>query len=338
MVSRVQMRSPILYQEGKEHNEQRKQTARFFTPKAVSDNYRQMMNKMADKLIRRLKRQKQVDLTQLSLVMAVRVAAEVVGLTSSYPGMTQRLESFFESDISTFSWRPSRLLRFVIAQTNTLAFFLLDVKPAIRAHRRKPQSDVISHLQGLNYSDAEILTECVTYAAAGMATTREFISIVTWHFLERPELRQRYLAAPEGERYEMLHETLRLEPIVGHLHRHATQDIEIKQKETSFTIPAGALIDLHINDSNSDEEIVGDLPLALRPDRELKGERITPGLMSFGDGVHRCPGAYIAIQESDIFLQRLLAIDSLRIVNTPNIRWSTLTGGYELRNFMIAVD
>ncbi len=332
------MRRPILYQEGKEHNTQRKQTARFFTPKAVSDNYRQMMDKLADKLIRRLKRQKQLDLTQLSLVMAVRVASQVIGLTNSYPGHIKRLEAFFDSDFSKLNWRPRNLLHTLKAQTRTLAFFFLDVKPAIRAHRRKPQFDVISHLLEQKCSDTEILTECITYGAAGMATTREFISIVAWHFLERPELRQRYLAASEDERYEMLHETLRLEPVVGHLYRRATQDIEIEQNNQKVTIPAGALIDMHIHSSNADEEVVGELPLALRPEREFKGERISPALMSFGDGAHRCPGSYIAIQESDIFLQRLLAIDSLRIVSTPNVSWSPLTAGYELRNFLVAVD
>ncbi len=334
----VSMKPPILYQEGKEHNIQRKQTARFFTPKAVSDNYRQMMDELADKLIRRLKRKKQLDLTQLSLVMAIRVASEVIGLTSSYPGLTKRLESFFENYSPDVNWRrPSSLFRFAIAQSRTLAFFFLDVKPAIRAHRRQPQADVISHLLEQHSSDPEILTECITYGAAGMVTTREFISIAAWHFLERPELRRRYLAAPEEERYEMLYETLRLEPVVGHLYRHVTHDIEIEQDDVHVTIPEGAKIDLHIYSSNADESIVGELPLALRPDRELKGERLSPALMSFGDGAHRCPGSYIAIQESDIFLQRLLALDTLHMVSTPSIRWNPLTVGYELRNFMISL-
>jgi cytochrome P450 len=341
MVARMplSMKPPILYQEGKEHNVQRKQTARFFTPKAVSDNYRQMMEKLADKLILRLKRKKQLDLTQLSLVMAVRVASEVIGLTSSYPGLTKRLESFFEHYSPDVNWRrPSSLLSFALAQTRTLAFFFLDVKPAIRAHRRQPQADVISHLLEQQSTDPEILTECVTYGAAGMITTREFISVATWHFLERPDLRQRYLVASEEERYEMLHETLRLEPVVGHLYRSATQNIEIEQDGQQITIPAGAKIDLHIYSSNADESITGDLPLALRPDRELRGDRLSPALMSFGDGAHRCPGSYIAIQESDIFLQRLLALDTLRMVSKPSIRWNPLTVGYELRNFTIAVE
>src|SRR5579872_2398194 len=43
--------SPILYQEGKAHQQQRKQTARFFTPKAVSSSYRQLMERLSDQLL-----------------------------------------------------------------------------------------------------------------------------------------------------------------------------------------------------------------------------------------------------------------------------------------------
>src|SRR5437016_1451916 len=41
----------ILYLEGPAHNQQRKQTARFFTPKTVSSNYEQLMINLVDELI-----------------------------------------------------------------------------------------------------------------------------------------------------------------------------------------------------------------------------------------------------------------------------------------------
>ena len=69
---------PILYQEGKVHQQQRKQTARFFTPKTVSTNYRQFMEQLADQLVARVKKEQQVDLAQLSLVLAVRLVAWLV--------------------------------------------------------------------------------------------------------------------------------------------------------------------------------------------------------------------------------------------------------------------
>src|SRR5262249_1623048 len=88
---------PILYLEGKLHQEQRKRTARFFTPKAVSTNYRQVMERLANTLVAGVRRKKRADLSQVSLTLAVQVVAEVVGLTNSrLPGMTKRLETFLE--------------------------------------------------------------------------------------------------------------------------------------------------------------------------------------------------------------------------------------------------
>lgn len=330
--------APILYQEGKAHQLQRKQTARFFTPKAVSSDYRRLMERVTDQLIAELQRARRADLTRLSLALAVRVAAEVVGLTSSrLPGMDKRLNAFFAQEVQASGWHPLALARFLRIQLHMAAFFYLDVQPAIRARRRQPREDVISHLLAQGYRESEILTECVTYGAAGMITTREFISMSAWHFLEQPTLRAQYLAAPEAERQEMLQEILRLEPVVGHLYRRATADIPLASNGASLTIRQGDLIDIHIYAANTDEHAVGAQPLTLRPGRKLRAERVSPAVMGFGDGAHRCPGSFIAVQETDIFLQRLLALDGLRIERAPSLSWNDLVTGYELRDFVITL-
>lgn len=174
------MRAPILYQEGKPHHEQRRQTARFFTPKTVGEKYRRLMEAFADRLVGEVERQKYVDLSALSMKLAVRVAAEVIGLTNSrLPGMDRRLNAFFEGDTTESVRSPRALLNFARTNARIASFFYLDVRLAIVARRKEPREDVISHLLEQGYRDAEILTECITYAAAGMATTREFISIAT---------------------------------------------------------------------------------------------------------------------------------------------------------------
>lgn len=331
------MNPPILFLEGKPHHEQRKQTARFFTPRAVSENYRRLMEVCSDRMIRELKRRKHADLSLLSMKLAVRVAGEVVGLTDSrLPGMDRRLNAFFSTEID-LSKSPRAWLNMLRSQARTAAFFYLDVKPAIEARRKQPREDVISHLLAQGYSDTEILTECITYGAAGMVTTREFISIATWHLLEQPELRQRYLTGDEDERQQILQELLRLEPVVGHLYRRATADLKLTAGDTSMTIPQGSLIDLHIYAINADESIVGEHPLAICPQRDLP-ERVGPAMMGFGDGHHRCPGAYMALQETDIFLQRLLRLPRLEIRQKPSISWNALIKGYEVRQFMLAVE
>jgi cytochrome P450 len=333
-----QQKPPILYQDGKEHQLQRKQTARFFTPKTVSDNYRTLMENLSDKIIKNIKRKKEVDLSRLTMQLAVRVAGEVVGLTDSrIPGMDKRLEAFFESDFDQDNGKLSSKLKALWTQRHMLKFFYLDVKPAIEARKRAPKQDVISHLVAQNSNEADILMECITYGAAGMITTREFIGVAAWHLLEQPELRERYLSAPEEERYEILHEILRLEPIIGNLQRRTTAEITLEDNGQEYVIPNNALISIHLHGANADESIVGDFPRAICPGRELNGNNIQGMLMSFGDGIHRCPGAYIAIQETDIFLTRLLAIKTLRFKQKPKVSWSELVTGYEIRDFLITV-
>lgn len=333
------MKPPVIFQDGPAHHLQRKQIARFFTPKATSENYRALMDRLAGQMVAELQRLGRADLSKLSMRMAVAVAGEVVGLTDSrLPGLDRRLDAFFLNEVLEVSWHPRALWALLGNQVRIAKFFYLDVKPAIAARRRAPRADVISHLLASGYTDAEMLTECITYGAAGMATTREFICVAAWHMLDQPELRAHYLSGDEQQRYALLHELLRLEPVVGHLQRRATADLQIETDGATVTIPAGDLIDLHIYGANFDQSAVGPQPLAVCPTRELQVERAAPAVMSFGDGAHRCPGAYIAIQETDVFLQRLLTLDKLRIERAPTLGWSKLTKSYELRNFIVAVS
>jgi cytochrome P450 len=330
---------PILYLEGKAHLSQRRQTARFFTPTTVTRDYTTFIESLADELIADLKRKHHEDLDKMSLTLATAVVSKVVGLTNNLmSGMEKRVEAFFKQPNLKMTWKP--LIKFlnILDQRHMLSFYFLDVRPAINARKHQPQDDLISHLLENKYSDIEILTECVTYAAAGMTTTREFIGITAWHFLENPELREQYLAADEEGRYEILHEILRLEPVIAHLYRRTLADITVESDGKTVTIPKGNLIDLHIYNTNVDVHVIDEAPLELCPGRPIHGDHIPPMLMSFGDGHHRCPGAYLAIKETDIFLQRLLAIKSLRIEKQPTLGWNEVAKSYEIRDFILSVD
>jgi len=335
------LKPAILYQEGQTHHQQRKQTARFFTPKAVDSNYRQLMEQLTDELLSELQRNKQVNLSAISFKLAIGVAAQIVGLTNSRNSrINKRLDAFFSnpSPVTDLpAWHPKLLAATFVAMRCQLNFYLNDVRPAIRARRWQPKDDLISYMLSQKARDRDIHIECVTYAAAGMVTTREFINLAAWHFLEQPALRVRYLAAPEAERYLILEEILRIDPIVGHLYRRATEDFTIETDGTTVTIAKGDLIQLHTYAINTDPKVVTEQPRAICPNRELHAERAPASLMGFGDGAHRCAGLYIAIQESDIFLQRLLALDNLFIQQLPEVWWNGVTTGYEIRNFMLAL-
>ncbi len=330
------LRRPVLFQDGADHREQRTAIARYFTPRTIDRAYRELMEAAADELVAELRSMGRARVDDLSLRLAVRVASRVVGLTNSDPeGLARRLEPLLELEDTDHPRRLRRWGAFLASQVHLFHFYLRDVRPAIRARRREPRDDVISHLLEQGYSPLEILIECVTYGAAGMATTREFISVAAWQLLERPALRARYLVADADERHAILHEVLRLEPVVGHLYRRTTRPLELEHEGRRWTIPAGAKVALALAGANVDGAAVGEAPVCLRPDREL-GAGVQPGVVSFGDGAHRCPGAFLAIRESDAFLRRLLAED-LTVVRAPSIDWNGLIESYELRGFEVAV-
>lgn len=207
------------------------------------------------------------------------------------------------------------------------------MRPAIGAHRAEPQQDVISHLLEQDYSDGEILMECITYGAAGMVTTREVLQITTWHLLARPDLRAAFLAGDTAQRSALLHEVLRLEPVVGHLYRRTGAELVLTDGDVEHRVPDGARLDLYIRSANADPDHVTPDPLALRPGRDLPSG-IRAEVMSFGDGPHRCPGNAVAMAESEIFLERLLARD-VEMVGEPRLEWEDLIAGYAVRGLVL---
>jgi hypothetical protein len=271
----------------------------------------------------------------MAMDMSVTVAAEIVGLTEHLlPGMAGRIASFLSNAPVGIPMSPQLVWRIVTSQTKLGIFYLLDVWPNIRARRKTPREDVISHLLSVGYKDSEILTECVLFGAAGMVTTREFITIAALHLIEQTAVRERFLKADDAEQRAILEEILRLEPVIGKLYRRATAGFDLTEGEH---VEAGQEFVVDIRSANGDAEAVGACPFHLDPDRAMPDPRTGRPAMGFGDGRHRCPGAFIAMQESAVFLAALLALPGLRVVGTPDVRWNKLVGGYEFHECTIAV-
>lgn len=324
LIERFRQRNPpILFQSGEEHRRKRAATARFFAPKIVDTRYRALVIAASDRLVARFRTTGSARLDDISLELAVAVAAEIVGLTARpAEEMARRLESFFASG-GGGSGRVSAFLFMLRGQWRMWRFHAMDVRPAIARRRRVASDDVISHLVAEGYGDRAILTECLTYAAAGMATTREFITMAAWHLLERPAWRERYLGATEEGKTAILEEILRLEPVVGSLFR---RDVDSDPR---------AVVGIDIRAVHGDERAFGACPHAFNPDRRTAARAGGAG-MAFGDGAHRCPGAGVAILETMLFLDRLLETPGLRLQRAPDQTLNPLTAGYELRGAVIA--
>jgi cytochrome P450 len=334
---------PVLFMDGEPHRRQRSKIARYFAPKTVSTRYRELMRDRAEAMVAQAASAQDFRLDELSLHYSTEVAAEVIGLThSSSQGLAHRLEKLLDQpphDPAAADRRNpvAKAVSLVRGNIPMFWFYIRDVRPAIKAHRAQPREDVISHLLAEGYSEMEILIECVTYGAAGMVTTREFISMAAWHLLgdDATALRERYLTAAEPERYSILREILRLEPIVGHLYRRAQSDFTFTDGAEVHQVAKGDLLDLFIRQANADPDIVGRAALDLCPGRQMPSG-IGEEVMSFGDGPHKCPGNMLAIQESDTLLQLLLARHPV-VVREPSLGWDDLISGYALRGFVLAI-
>jgi hypothetical protein len=325
----------VFFLDGELHRKRRTQLARYFTPKAIRERHEVVMRRTTDALIAELRRAGEGRLDVMSLRLASDVAAEIVGLTASDGRrMAERLQRVFRtmSGMNGRGWRglPAK----AHAALRVMLFHTLDVLPAIRARRRVPQDDVISYCVEQGYSAKAILIECMTYATAGMLTTREFIVMVAWHLFERDDLREQFLTGDEDAQMAILDEIIRLEPVAALLYRKVAQDFAGTDGEAA---KAGELYGIDMRAVNLDERVTGPCPLAIDPGR-AKRQKVAGSWLSFGDGPHRCPGSQVALHETRVFVDALLRVPGIRLVRTPTIGWCAPIMGYEVHGAVVACD
>jgi len=321
----------VFFLDGELHKARRRQLARYFTPKAIRERHEAVMRRTTDLLIGELRRDGRATLDMLSMRLACDVAAEIVGLTESDPQhLADRIRKTFDA-MGVKNPGPVAKLRMM---WRTLTFLRKDVRPAIKARRSNPREDVISYCVQEGFSTKAILIECMTYATAGMLTTREFIVMVAWHLFENAPLRARFLDGGEEEQLAILDEILRLEPVAAMVYRKAASDFTAADGEQ---VRAGELYGVSMRQVNTDETVAGECPFALDPDR-AKRRKVAGNWMSFGDGPHRCPGAQVALHETRVFLDTLLRVPGVHLATEPTIGWCAPIGGYEVHGAIVACD
>jgi cytochrome P450 len=308
----------FFFLDGEIHKKKRSEVARYFAPKAIRERYQSVMDRTMDKLISEIRSVGSAQLDLISFRMAVDVAAEVVGLTNSNPAaMSTRIRKNFDAMSMKVGTPLQRRLQRLVQAYRATMFLIKDVMPAIKARKAEPREDVISHLVGEGYTNRSILIECMTYATAGMLTTREFIVAACWYLFERDEVRQRYLAGTEADQLSILYEVLRMEPVAGMIHRRATADWTGPNGQE---VKAGDLYAINIRAVNTDSNVTGKCPFSFDDSRAAQS-KMPPMWMSFAEGPHRCPGNLVAIHETRVFLDRLLRVPGVRLVRPPVVSW-----------------
>ena len=326
------IRPPVLHTEGKQHQSIRTTTAKFFTPKAT-ERYRGLMGGFADEIVSEFQARRRGDLSLMGRRMAAQVIRHVLGLTESdVAGFEERFDAAITRDPETGRRLRARMQK-LRRQAKLLTLYMRDIRPAVKRRRNTPQADLLSHLLELGYSPIELLIECLMYGVAGMLTTREFICVCMVHLDADPELRRRYLTGAEEQRRALLYEILRVEPIVGTLHRRTTKTVQLETDDGTVDVPEGTHVELDVYAINADEAVVGGRPEEVCPGRSLGAQR--QPLYSFGAGPHRCPGEWLAIQETDILLHKLDEVEGLEVLEGPQWGHNPAIEGYELREFIL---
>ena len=171
----------------------------------------------------------------------------------------------------------------------------------IEDRRRSPRNDVLTRMAEATYKDGSIpeVIDVVRLAAnlfaAGQETTVRLLGAAVQAMAEDPELQDRLRSNRELVP-NFVEEMLRLESPVKGDFRLAKVPVTVG----GVDLPAGTTVMLVQAAANRDPRKFPD-PDALVVDRENAREHV-----SFGHGIHFCPGAPLARAEGRISIERLL--------------------------------
>jgi cytochrome P450 family 150 subfamily A5 len=171
----------------------------------------------------------------------------------------------------------------------------------VEERRREPRDDVLTGLATATFPDGstpeviDVVRVATNLFSAGQDTTVRLLTTALQLIAERPDLQQ--VLRDERERIpDFVEECLRIEsPVKGdfRLARVATQ-------VGGVDIPAGSTVMVLNGAANRDPRRFDD-PGTFQVDRRNSREHLT-----FGRGIHACPGGPLARSEARVSLERLL--------------------------------
>ncbi|HEY6131763.1 MAG TPA: cytochrome P450 [Halioglobus sp.] len=196
---------------------------------------------------------------------------------------------------------------------------------------KNPSDDVMTEFLTVEFVDdkgvtrklsrEEILSFCNVLAGAGNETTNRLMGWSAKVLADHPDQRRQLVENPSLIP-EAVEEILRYEPMGPFTARYVTRDVEYYGQ----TVPAGSTMMFMLAAANRDESRFPD------PDRfDIHRDRAPH--MTFGYGIHTCPGNVLARLEGRIFLDEMLKrfpeweidMDRAKLTCTSTVRgWDTL--------------
>ena len=283
------------------HTAHRELLKRLFTPNRLREN-EEFMWRLADRQIDEFIDQGSVELlSEYAKPFALLVIADLLGVP----------EEFHEN------FRIRRGTRrqpgvFVPSQEitdNVLRFLQERFASFVEDRRRQPRDDVLTALATATFPDGslpevvDIMRLATLLIVAGQETTMRLLGAALLIIAERPDL-QRLLREDRTRIPAFVEETLRMESPVKANFRLARTATTLG----GVDIPAGTTI-MVLNGAVNRDPGRFECPHEFRADRPNVREHMT-----FGRGVHSCPGGPLARIEARVSIERLLdRMDDIRI-------------------------
>ncbi|MFB7262224.1 cytochrome P450 [Streptomyces nojiriensis] len=269
------------------HTRHRRVATRLFTTGRVRE-LRPFINRVVDDLTATWRPGTDIDLVaDLAVPLPVTVVCELLGVP--------------EADRATLAARSHDLFdatdtERVDAASHHIGDYLTHLVDTARATPGDgPLHSLLRDCDAGGLDRDETVSLAALLLVAGHETTTHFIGNALLALMRQPDALARLREAPELIP-TALDELLRFDsPVSVATFRHSTEDLRVG----GFDIPAGFPVLIAPGAANRD-------PSAFADPNHLDLDRDAGAHLSFGHGIHRCPGAPLARAEAEIALRTLL--------------------------------
>jgi pimeloyl-[acyl-carrier protein] synthase len=277
------------------HTRMRSLANKAFTPRVV-ERSRPHIEEIANELLAALPEPGKLDVVaDLAIPLPMIVIAEVLGVPLSD---RERFKGW-SSDVAASlggPFQPAGVLERARNSSNEIAEYFRDL---IAKRRGEPRDDLISALMAAEehgdlLSEDELIATCILLLVAGNETTTNLVGNGMLALLRSPDERRRLQADPSLIE-TAVDEMLRYESSVQITSRIVDHDLEFAGQR----FEEGQVVLLMLAAANRDPEHFPDperFDVTRRPNRHL----------AFGQGIHYCLGAPLALAEAQITFRTLL--------------------------------
>ena len=277
------------------HTRMRSLANKAFTPRVV-ERSRPHIQEIAEELLDALPRPDTLDVVaDLAVPLPMIVIAGVLGVPVSDRDRFKAWSSYITAGLGG-PFQPQSVLDRARDSSNAIADYFRDL---IAKRRNEPRDDLLSGLiaaeeQGDLLSEDELIATCILLLIAGNETTTHLIGNGMLALLRNPDQRRRLQADPSLIE-SAVDEMLRYEGSVQMTSRVVDHDLEFRGQR----FEEGQVVLVMLGAANRDPAQFSDpdaFDVSRRPNRHL----------AFGQGIHYCLGAPLAVAEAQITFQTLL--------------------------------